>query len=201
MNPQKVTVFLLALIAAGLIALALDYAQPVLMPLVIALLFSFVFAPAVEGLYKFHIPRPIAIIIIILVILGVFFLIGLFFYNSFQSFVQFLPKYQAKFQSIFNNLSNTLSDRLGLPTAVLEDLDWATMIRGYLINVSGNFIEFARGMFIVTIFLIFLLLERPYLAKKLQSAFAETTSNKIGFIIRHINQQIGRYLSIKLLIC
>jgi AI-2 transport protein TqsA len=200
MNPQKVTVFLLALIAAGLIALALDFAQPVLMPLVIALLFSFVFAPAVERLHKLHMPRALAIIIIILIILGVFFLIGLFFYNSFQSFVQFLPKYQAKFQSIFNNVSVTLSDRFGLPTAVIDDLDWATMIRGSLINMTGNFIEFARGLFIVTLFLVFLLLERPYLAKKLQTAFAETTSNKIGFVIRHINQQIGKYLSVKLFI-
>ena len=40
MNPQKVTVFLLGLIAAGLVALALDFAQPVLMPLVIAILFD-----------------------------------------------------------------------------------------------------------------------------------------------------------------
>lgn len=200
MNPQKITVFLLGLIAAGLVALALDFAQPVLMPLVIAILFSFVFAPAVELLHKIHIPRPLAIIIIIIVILGLFFLIGLFFYNSLQSFMRFLPKYQAQFQELFTSLSNTLSDRFNLPTGVIQDLDWVTMIRGTLRSASGNFIEFARGLFIVTIFLIFLLLERPYLTSKLQSAFAETTSNKIGYVIRHINQQIGRYLSVKLLI-
>lgn len=200
MNLQKVSIFLLAVIAIGLFALALDFAQPVLMPLVIGLLFSFVFAPLIEILHRFKIPRPVAIIIVILVMLGVFFLIGLFFYTSFQSFVRVFPNYQEKFEEIFQNINLTLSDRFGLPTGVFGNVDWDTMLRGYLISVSGSFIEFARGLFIVTIFLIFLLLERPYLERKLQSAFAEATSNKIGHIIGHINEQIGRYLSVKLFV-
>jgi len=74
------------------------------------------------------------------------------------------------------------------------------MVRGYLISISGNFIEFARSLFIVTIFLVFLLLERPYLEKKLRTAFAAATSDKIGLIMEHINAQIGRYLSVKLFV-
>jgi AI-2 transport protein TqsA len=200
MNLQKVTVLLLAIIAVGFFALAVDFAQPVLMPLVIALLFSFVFAPAIEFLHKLKMPRGVAIGIVILGILGMFFLIGLFFYTSFQSFVRVLPRYQNKLMELFQSLSLALSERLGLPTGVLDDIDWDTMIRGSLINVSGTFIEFAKGLFVVTIFLIFLLLEHPYLEHKLQSAFAEATSDKIGHIISHINQQIGRYLSVKLII-
>ena len=200
MDLQKVSIILLAVIAIGLSAFAVDIAQPVLMPLVIALLFSFVFAPAIDLLHRFKIPRPIAIVILILGILGIFFLIGLFFYTSFQSFVRVFPKYQEQFQEILKSLSLTLSDRFGIPIGVLDDLDWATMIRGYLISISGTSIGFARGLFVVTIFLIFLLIERPYLKHKLQTAFAEATSEKIGRIVGHINQQIGRYLSVKLFI-
>ena len=200
MNPQRVTVFLLTLIALGLISLTIDLAQPVLMPLVIALLFSFVFAPAVELLRKIHIPRSLGIAIVILVILGVFYLIGLFFYTSLQSFVRAFPRYQLKFDELFMSLSKGISERFGLPTAVLGQLDWSAMIRRYMLNISGTFIEFVKGLFIVTIFLIFLLLERPYLEKKLRTAFVEATSDKIGLVTRHINEQIGKYLSVKLFI-
>ena len=158
MNFQKVSVLILAIIAVGLFAVALDFAQPVLMPLIIALLFSFVFAPAIEFLHRLKIPRAVAIVIVILGILGVFFLIGLFFYTSFQSFVRYFPKYQNKFQDLFQSLTLFLSERLGLPTGVFDEIDWDTMIRGSLINVSGTFIEFAKGLFVITIFLVFLLL-------------------------------------------
>jgi predicted PurR-regulated permease PerM len=83
---------------------------------------------------------------------------------------------------------------------VIGEIDWVSMLRGSLINMSGNFFDFVRGLFIVTVFLIFLLLERPFLEKKLRTAFAEATSDKIGLIIRHINAQIGRYLSVKLFV-
>ncbi len=200
MDPQKVLAALLTLIALIMVGFVVDFAQPVIMPLVIALLFSFVFAPAIEFLRKIHIPRPVSIAIILLVILGVFFLIGLFFYNSFQSFIRVLPKYQLKFEQVFASISTTLSERYGLPTAVLGGLDWVTMIRGYLVSITGTFIEFAKGLFIVTIFLVFLLLESRYLSRKLRTAFAVPTSYKIAIILRHINQQIGRYLAVKLFI-
>ncbi|MBT3275192.1 MAG: AI-2E family transporter [Spirochaetales bacterium] len=200
MNLQKVSVVLLAIIALGLIFVAVDVAQTVLMPLVIALLFSFVLAPVVEKLHKLRVPRGIAIVLVILLILGVFFLIGLFFYTSFQSFVRVFPKYQAKFETTFRGLSIGLTERFGLPTGLLDDMDWSSMIRGYLIELSGTSIDFAKGLFVVTIFLIFLLLERPYLEKKLRAAFAESTSIKIGHILEHINQQIGKYLSVKLFV-
>ena len=200
MNLQKASIFLLTLIALGLFALALDFAQPVLMPLVIALLFSFVLGPAVEFLHKKKVPRPLAISGIIVLILGVFFLIGLFFYTSFQSFVRIFPWYLNRLQSLITELSSGLTERLELPTGLLENIDWSSMVRGYLVTISGTFMEFLRGLFIVTIFLIFLLLERPFLHQKLESAFEASTSSKIGQIIEHINRQIGRYLTIKLLV-
>ena len=170
------------------------------MPLVIAMLFAFVLGPAVEFFNKRRVPRPISIGGIIIVIIGFFFLIGLFFYTSFQSFVRVFPRYLNQFQELFAELSSGLTERLELPTGLLENIDWSSMVRGYLLSVSGTFVEFLSGLFIVTIFLIFLLLERPFLHQKLEAAFEAATSSKIGQIIEHVNCQIGRYLTIKLLI-
>ncbi len=200
MNTQRVSLFLLAAIAVGLFSVAIDYAQPVLMPLVIAVLVSFVLAPAVEFLSRFKIPKVVAIILLILMILGVFFLVGLFFFNSIQSFVRIFPRYQQRLQELLDSVTQGLNERFGVPTDLLGGFDWSHMIRGYLISLSGGFIDFVTTLFIVTIFLIFLLLERPYMKRKLELAFEEQTSERIGLVIEHINQQIGRYLTLKLLI-
>ena len=200
MNLQRTSVIILAAIAIGLFSVALDYAQPVFMPLVIAVLVSWILAPAVMFLNRFGVPKAVAIVLLILIILGVFFLVGLFFYNSIQSFMRSFPEYQARLQEILDSISEALNVRFGVSPALLDDIDWTNMVRGYLLSLSGGFLDFVTSLFIVTIFLIFLLLELPYLKTKLESAFESRTSETIGLIIEHINQQIGRYLTLKLLI-
>ncbi len=200
MNLERVSVLLLAVIAFGLIAAAMDFAQPVIMPLVIALLLSFVLAPIVDILHRLHIPRPIAIAVVILMLLGLFFLVALIFYTSIQSFVRNFPQYQARLQELIDGLSMGLSESLGMETDLLSGIDWPTMIRDYLLTLSGSFFDFMTSLFVVTIFLIFLLLEQPFLKSKLEAAFEAGTSAKIGLVMEHINLQIGRYLGLKLAI-
>lgn len=200
MNFQKASVFLLGVITLGLVSLALYFAKPVLMPLVIAVLFSFVLGPAVRFLQKLHIPKLLAVIIVILMIIALFFLLGVFVYTSFNSFVRVFPKYQLKLQELLNGISAGISERFDISTNIFEDIDWPVTIRGYLLSFSGTFFEFLKGLFIITIFLIFLLLEQSFLRNKLEKAFLATTSMKIDIISEHINIQIGKYMSVKLLI-
>ena len=200
MNFQKASAVILAIICLGLFSVILDVAQPVFVPLVIAILLSFVLAPAVELLRKIFIPKPVAIGIVILMILGLFFLIALFFYSSFQSFIRAYPGYQERLVQLVDDFTSWLAERLGMPTDLFGDISWPQMVRGYLLSVPGTFVGFARSIFIITIFLIFLLIEFPSLPEKLQKAFKETTSVKIGQVIGHIDKQIGRYLTLKILI-
>ncbi len=200
MNLERVSALLLAVIAFGLIAAAINLAQPVIMPLVIAVLLSFVLGPIVNLLHRFYIPRPIAIVIVILMLLGLFFLVALIFYTSIQSFVRNFPQYQAKLQELVESLSLGLSESLELETDLLTGINWSTMVRDYLLALSGSFFDFMTSLFVVTIFLIFLLLERPFLKSKLEEAFEAGTSAKIGLVMEHINLQIGRYLGLKLAI-
>ena len=191
---------ILAAIAIGLFAVALDYAQPVLMPLVIAVLMSFVLSLGVAFLQRLRVPRVVAITILILTILAVFSLVGLFFFNSIQSFIRIFPRYQGRMQELLDAVTGGLNTRFGVPTTVLEDFDWTGVLSDYLLSLSGGFFNFASGLVVVTLFLVFLLLERPYMKAKLETAFESRTSERIGLVIGHINQQIGRYLTLKFLI-
>ena len=169
MNLQRTSVIILAAIAIGLFSVALDYAQPVFMPLVIAVLVSWILAPAVMFLNRFGVPKAVAIVLLILIILGVFFLVGLFFYNSIQSFMRSFPEYQARLQEILDSISEALNVRFGVSPALLDDIDWTNMVRGYLLSLSGGFLDFVTSLFIVTIFLIFLLLELVLNVKRVSS--------------------------------
>ena len=200
MKLQRITVILLAAITIGLLSVAIKLAQPVVMPLVIALLFSLMLSPVVKLLGRHHIPKAVAIIILILLMLGLVYLIGMFFFSSIQSFIGIFPKYQAKLQILLDNSMTTLNQRFGVPIDLLDDFEWSKIVRDYLLSLSGGFIGFMKNFFVITIFLVFLLLELPFMKQKLTAAFESKTSDRIGRVVEHINQQIARYLALKILI-
>jgi predicted PurR-regulated permease PerM len=53
---------------------------------------------------------------------------------------------------------------------------------------------------LILIFLIFLLLEKPLFKRKIARAFGESNGRRIGQILEHINQQVGRYINLKFFI-
>src|SRR5258708_14389781 len=68
--------FLIGLQAVVLTVAALYFAQPVFMPLVTAILLTFLLRPAVAGLERHHVPRAVAVALICLGILAGFGSVG-----------------------------------------------------------------------------------------------------------------------------
>ncbi|HUX21761.1 MAG TPA: AI-2E family transporter [Spirochaetia bacterium] len=199
-NSLKVVVALVGIVVVFLIGAVFKAAQTVLVPLIIAGLLYFVLVPVVNLLERIKIPRVIAIIIVLVMVLGLFYLVGLFIFTSVQSVVRAYPRYQHRFVLILHDLNAILTDRLHVSQALLTGINWAETLRGYLISWSGSFVKFLTSSGIILIFLIFLLLERPYFRSKLNNAFYGQTRDKIEAAFDHINRQIGRYLGVKLFI-
>jgi AI-2 transport protein TqsA len=190
---QNVLLIILVLIGVGAV---LHLTASFVIPFVIAFLLSFVLSPAVESMRRIKIPRIFGIIIVILFLLGICFLVVLFLNYSIQSFLAELPKYQIKFQNAYRGIVKELQ----LPESTIADFDWFGTIGGYFLSFSGNFMSFLGGMVLMLVFLFFLLLEKPYLRPKMVLAFKDAATAKLGKILEHINQQIGRYLTVKLFI-
>jgi len=187
------TVFLgiLTLIALGSV---LHILQSLFLPLVIAILLSFVMSPLVSYFNR-KIPRVLAVILVIIILMIVLYVIGWFFYTSITSFISVIGYYQDRLNIIINEIVH----RYNLPPDILEILELSGSLRSGIYNFSLSFVTFAGQLIIVLFFVVFMLLENPLSERKVRMAFpTRSVHGRLGSIIKKINSQIARYLSLKL---
>lgn len=196
MNTSRVNSTLLLIIAVVAVGSVLRLTGAIFLPLVIALLLSFVFTPAIRLMSYYRVPRILSVFVIVVFFVGFAFLIGLILYESSQSLLQEFPKYQRRFQELLALVIETF----GLPNDILQELDLNRTVGSLLVSFSGNFMAFASGLTLVLVFLMFVLLEQPYLRSKLRQAFRDHATRKIVIIIAHITNQVARYLGVKLFV-
>jgi predicted PurR-regulated permease PerM len=190
---NTVYLFIIALVSAGTV---LRLTGSIFIPFVIAVLLSFVFAPIVSFLVNRHVPRFIAITFVLLIFLAFGFLIALIIYSSFQSLLREFPTYQARFTQLLRDVIV----RFDLPPDITSQLEVTRTIGSTLLSFSGNFMSFASGFMVVLIFLLFLLMEKPYTRRKLSMAVRDETTRRLSRVLLHITSQIGRYVAVKLLV-
>lgn len=185
--------FVLAIVA---VATVLRVASTVFLPLAVAILLSFVFSPVVGFLKRLKVPRVLGIVIVILFLLALGFLVGLVLYSSTQSLLREFPTYQQR----FTELLQQVIDRFDLPQDILTQLGIGATIRGMAVQASSSLVSFFSGFTLVVIFLLFILLEEPFLRGKLMEAVQGRATRKVTIMIAHINRQVSRYLVVKFLI-
>lgn len=187
------TVFLgiLTLIALGAV---LHVVQAVFLPLVIAILLSFILTPLVTHFNK-RISRTLAVLLVILILMVFLYVIGWFFYTSISSFISVFGYYQDRFGIILNELVH----RYNLPEDILDIMEFSRGLRSSVYNLSLSFVSFAGQLVIVLFFVVFMLLENPLSERKIKMAFPKlSVQTRLAAIIKKINTQIARYLTVKL---
>ncbi|QEN08428.1 AI-2E family transporter [Oceanispirochaeta crateris] len=182
---------ILTVIALGAV---LHILQPVFLPLVIAILMSFVLSPLVTIFHK-KIPRILAVLLVICILMVSLYAIGWFFYSRITTFISVIGYYQNR----FNLIMSELVSRYKLPPDVLDAIEFSGGIRSGLYNISISFVNFAGQLILVVFFIVFMLLENPLSERKIKMAFPEQNVQiRFAGIIRTISTQIARYLTIKL---
>src|SRR6056297_141525 len=200
MRVTAVSTGLLGVIALIMMGAVLKMASSILLPLFIAIFLSFIIAPLVNLLDKLHIPRILALIMVLLVLFGAMFLVFLFLQTSVNSFIKEYPKYAARYTEISSQIEAMVLERFDVSFDFSTDINWQGALRDYLVSFSSSLLNFFSSLILIIIFLIFLLLEKPLFKHKLALAFDEETGRQIGRIIEHINQQVGRYINLKFFI-
>ncbi len=200
MKKNRFIAVILGLIAAIAIGAVFSLVKNVILPVVISIIMIFVLEPLVRKLTKIGIPRVIAVLLVILVIFGVIFLIGLFFINSVQHFMQEYSNYISKFQQIFTEINEKYLTRLNIPNDFIQNIDWADTLKQTIINWSGSFFRFLTILAVIILFLFFLFRETPIFKVKLKSAFSPHMAKRVAIILEHIIRQVSRYLGVKTII-
>lgn len=191
---------LLGVLVVFAVAAAFKAAQSVVIPLMIAWLLSYICGPVVTFLVRKKMPLGLAAFLVLVLVLGICYLGGIFLIGRVQSFIGEYPKYANQLQIIYTDLLNTLSERMNVPEGAFAEINWTQEIGTRLMVVSGSLASFAGNLVMVLIFLVFMLLGKPYFKYKVDKAFPPERATVFSGVTTAISTQIGCYYTVKLAI-
>jgi predicted PurR-regulated permease PerM len=201
-NTGRAIFFLVALIAFFLTAAVFKIAAAVFLPFTIALLFALVMTPLVTLMVKIHIPRIIAITLIVITVIAGLTLIGALLFGSGRAILRVYPRYESRLTEIYLWVGQFFDISYNDELSFIQNL-WlqlGSQIRLFTFQFSNSFLNFVKDLVIVGIFMVFLLVEAVFFKEKLTVAFEGKWAGQIRKISTDIMTQVSRYLSIKFII-
>lgn len=194
------SLFVLLFLIGGIFFLKASAA--VFAPLVFSVMISFMLFPVLQKMERYHIPRVLAVTIIMGVMAVVLYFIFIIAQNSFNRFMTDYPRYLNQFRDIYYDITNKLMEKFQLEAApdFFAGTDWNRVVQNYVISLSSTFTKLAGYILLVFIFMFFLFLEYPYLTQKIYQAFSFREAKKFTIISARILKLVGRYFVVKTVI-
>jgi predicted PurR-regulated permease PerM len=159
--------------------------RDILLLLLVSFIFMSALRPFVDVFEKIHVPRPIGIIVVYILVIGIF---GI-------SFGTMIPSLVGQVAGLFGKLPN-VAERV-IPGWQFDN----KLFTDQIAPISENVVRFTVDMFSnifsvfsVLVFTFYFLLERQHLKKLLNSTFGEKTSDIISTIIHTIEYKLGQWM-------
>jgi predicted PurR-regulated permease PerM len=130
-------------------------AKDILIPLSLAFLFASMIYPMVVFLNKHKVPRPIAILVSILLFIGVIFLLFSLLFNQLQVFIDDFPLLKQKAISNIAAINSGIEERFGVSAD--RQHQWLTDRIKYWFDAGSTFMKNAVGATTGTIFKVVLI--------------------------------------------
>lgn len=204
-NYTKITTYFLGFICFIICVYILIALKEILIPITISVFLTFLFHPLIMHLKKYRFPKWLSLILILIFMLGIYYLIGLLVYANIGNFSQKLHVYYSnlikslqQMLSPFNLTVKELAQLLNIKAesfklgSILENLFKAGIIQ----NIFSSFSSALGDFFISMIFWIFMILGKTQFEERLKSAFSNNREQIEGFI-SSINTQLQSYIVIK----
>ena len=195
-DKNKITQIFLGILVVVAVGVVLKYAGSVILPLIIAWLFSYLIGPVVNYMTQRKVPTTLAVFFILVILLGIIYLSGTFLYARITAFAAAYPRYHAR----MTELIATVTSQLNLGFDPLAGINWGQNIGRFLMTLSGSVFSFASKLVLVVVFLFFILLGKPFFKYKILKSFSQEKANQLSEITFSITAQIRRYLSLQFLI-
>jgi predicted PurR-regulated permease PerM len=181
----------LIIIIAGAI-----YAKEIIAPFLIALFISIISAQPIFWLEKKKVPRVLAVIIVLIGILAIFFGIGYLIGNELTSFTKNAPNYETRLKAIMDSFINFLnSNGFDVTRDQFPDLLDPTQIFHFTVKAVNELAKIVGSAFLVFLTVLFMLLELSSISDKVKVVF--TGPAESYDYIKKIIDSIRRYLAIK----
>ncbi len=197
MQRTDITATFLAILTLIAVGAVLKMAQVVVLPLVIAWLLSFIFGPTVQLLNRHRVPTALSTLLILVVLISLCYFGGIFLKARVDAFVSaYTLRYEARFAFMLSDMAS----RWEWSMDPFAGVNWGSQVRTWLLKATGPVISFITSLLMVMIFLVFLLLGKPYFQYKLRKAMTPEMADRVDSVLRGIGSGISRYLYLQFLI-
>ena len=203
-NSGRAVLFLVALIALFMTGAVIKITAVVILPFTIALLLALVLTPVVNFLGKIKIPRFVSILLVVIMIITGLSAMGAILFTSVRSILSVYPRYENRITIIYLWLGNFFELPYDEHLSIIQNL-WAQLnirnqIQQYTLALTNASLSFLMDAVLVTVFMVFLLIEGIFIKEKISVAFEKKWEGHIRRISTDIIIQISHYLSIKFII-
>ena len=205
MKESKTSPVLLGILVVVVFAFVCYLLRNILRPFFVAMFLAVLFEPVMSGFRRLKFPKPLAVILVLIIAFTTLILLGISVYAGASSFSTEYPKYEGKIVALFHSALNLFNIPVEDLNNYIKEIDWAKAIQdlslpSFVSSSLGSIFSFLGNVFLVLIFMFYALLGKEYLIVRIRRAFPDKKSNEIMTAITNINSQIQRYLVTKTLI-
>jgi AI-2 transport protein TqsA len=205
MRDTKLIVIFLGLLAFIAVGFVLHILEPVLVPFVLAVFLSRIFSPLVAALRRRRVPAALAILLVLILVSIVIVIFSAVLYSSAQSFTEAMPRYQERLKGLLAEGSGWLAASFPWLQSQIQHYQWdkaleISSVTGVVAGMVGSFLVLFNDGFLVLLFLVFMLSGSEAFPHKLRRAFAPEHAERLGTVMRDIEEETRRYLLMKTVI-
>lgn len=186
---MKLLLGLMSFLSAVTLCLVLNIASSVFIPLVIAWFILQMLRPVIKiaRTLKFNAWFSVILVFAVIAIAGL-------------AAFKFMASQVVEFGHVYTEYSDKLIEwavgmmqTLSVPPEAVKNFDWFAILRENASNISSLIIALSSKFVMTFVFLMFMMLEAPYLDDKIKKAFGKN-SQRVQKIISDISEQVSRYL-------
>jgi AI-2 transport protein TqsA len=183
---------MLALAATVVVFVGMRLAAPILDPILFALVLALLFSPIYAWLIRHRIPTPLALVIMLVglsvLFLGLFFLLGV----SIARFSGEIGSYTSKLSGQLDEIQN-LTKSLGVTTADLHKVLSPSALTGAIGTILSGVADFLSNLFLILVIVLFLLAEGPAMMNRLRASTGPEHPQvaRLAVFGRNVVRQLG----------
>ena len=186
---MKLLLGLMSFLSAIALCSVLNIASSVFIPLVIAWFILQMLRPVIKIARTLRFNAWLNVILVFAVIAVIGLAAFKFMAAQVVEFGHVYTEYSDKLIEWAAGLMQTLS----VPPEAVKNFDWFAILRDNASNISSLIIALSSKFVMTFVFLMFMLLEAPYLDEKIRKAFGKNSA-RVQKIISAISEQVSRYL-------
>ncbi len=188
--------WLVAIACTVVIGAALNVAQSLVIPLLLAVFIAILVSPAVALLARFRINRAVSFALFVLVFFALIYGFFALLYNAVMSFAHDMPSYQARFVQTLARFNDWVGgfSQIHLDLAILNEID-LNRVFGFTSALLKQTSSLITNAFLVCLLTLFMLTESQICHDKV--LYLARTRPQTTEIIQKFTANLKRYLIIK----